>query len=71
MLRFNIYTKPNADGSQQLIAPNIQSNQVVKLTEGTYHIVSSYGDANAKVRGDVEVQAGDLVTVTMIHNAAK
>lgn len=71
LLRFNIYTKPNADGSQQLIAPNIQSNQVVKLTEGTYHIVSSYGDANAKVRGDVEVQAGDLVTVTMIHNAAK
>lgn len=71
LLRFNIYTKPNADGSQQLVAPNIQSNQVVKLTEGTYHIVSSYGDANAKVRGDVEVQAGDLVTVTMIHNAAK
>jgi hypothetical protein len=71
LLRFNIYTKPDADGSQQLVAPNIQSNQVVKLTEGTYHIVSSYGDANAKVRGDVEVQAGDLVTVTMIHNAAK
>lgn len=71
LLRFNIYTKPDAEGSQQLIAPNIRSKQVVKLTEGTYHIVSVYGDANAKVRGDVEVKAGDLVTVTMIHNAAK
>ncbi|MCV6600495.1 MAG: hypothetical protein OIF54_02850 [Cohaesibacter sp.] len=71
LLRFNIYSKTGAEDNQQLIAPNIRSNQVIKLTEGTYHIVSSYGDANAKVRGDVEVKAGDLVTVTMIHNAAK
>ncbi|MCV6574712.1 MAG: hypothetical protein OIF58_03165 [Cohaesibacter sp.] len=71
LLRFNIYSKTGTEENQQLIAPNIRSNQVIKLTEGTYHIVSSYGDANAKVRGDVEVKAGDLVTVTMIHNAAK
>ena len=71
LLRFNIYSKANAEGSQQLVAPNIRSNQVVKLAEGTYHIISSYGDANAKVRGDVEIKAGDLVNVTMIHNAAK
>ncbi|WP_319533566.1 hypothetical protein [uncultured Cohaesibacter sp.] len=53
------------------MAENIKPNHVIKLTEGTYHIVSSYGSSNAKVRGDVEVSAGKLVNVTMIHNAAK
>ncbi|MCT4656651.1 MAG: hypothetical protein N4A65_12640 [Cohaesibacter sp.] len=72
LLSFNIYTKDTTtNGTQELIAKDIMADHVVRITEGTYHVVSSYGDANAKVRGDVEIKAGELTSVTMIHNAAK
>ena len=72
ILTFDIFTRGDGNGGgQELIAKNVKPEHVVKLTEGTYHIVSSYGTSNAKVRGDVEVEAGKLVSVTMIHHAAK
>ncbi|SNY94167.1 hypothetical protein SAMN04515647_4491 [Cohaesibacter sp. ES.047] len=72
ILSFDIYTRDKAEGeAQKRVAENVKPNHVIKLTEGTYHIVSSYGTSNAKVRGDVEISAGKLVNVTMIHNAAK
>lgn len=72
LLTFDIYTRGDGNGAgQEAIARNIKADHVIKLTEGTYHIVSSYGTSNAKVRGDVEIEAGKLVSVTMIHHAAK
>ena len=72
ILRFNIYDRVTDEGaSQKLVVENVKPQHVVKLTEGTYHIVSSYGTSNAKVRGDVEIKAGKLINVTMIHSAAK
>ncbi|WP_316859887.1 hypothetical protein [uncultured Cohaesibacter sp.] len=72
ILRFSVYTSDEADeGAHTLLVKNVKPNHVVKLTEGTYHIISSYGTANATVRGDVEVKAGKLINVTMIHSAAK
>ncbi len=72
ILTFDVYTRNDGDGSsQQLIAKNVKPGHVVKLTEGTYHIVSSYGSSNAIVRGDIQIEAGKLINVTMIHNAAK
>ncbi|WP_084539942.1 hypothetical protein [Azorhizobium doebereinerae] len=47
------------------------ANEVVLLPEGTYHVVSSYGDANAVVRADVTVQAGKLTDATVHHRAAQ
>ena len=40
------------------------------VPEGTYHIVSNYGDSNAVVRSDIRVQAGKLTDVTVTHRAA-
>ena len=72
ILTFDIYSRDaNDGGGQQLVTKNVKPNHVVKLSEGTYHVVSSYGVANAKVRGDVQIEAGKLVNVTMLHNAAK
>ena len=72
ILSFNIYSRDaTGDTPQELVVENVRPEHVVKLTEGTYHVISSYGSSNAKVRGDVEVQAGRLINVTMIHNAAK
>ena len=38
--------------------------------EGTYHVVSNYGDSNATVRSDIRVQAGKLTDVVVNHRAA-
>ncbi|TCT07790.1 hypothetical protein [Aquabacter spiritensis] len=47
------------------------AGEVVLLPEGTYHVVSTYGDANAVVRADVQVQAGKLTDATVHHRAAQ
>jgi hypothetical protein len=52
------------------IAQNVMTGDVVPLPEGTYYIVSNYGDANAVVRSDIRVQPGKLTDVTVNHRAA-
>lgn len=47
------------------------AGEVVLLPEGTYHVVSTYGDANAVVRADVTVQPGKLTDATVHHRAAQ
>ncbi|WP_319568298.1 hypothetical protein [Cohaesibacter marisflavi] len=72
ILKFDIYTSEDSDtNSHTLLVKNVKPNHVVKLSQGIYHVVSNYGTANAKVRGDVEITEGKLINVTMIHNAAK
>ena len=46
------------------------TGDVVLIPEGTYHIVSNYGDANATVRSDIRVQVGKLTDATVNHRAA-
>ena len=40
------------------------------VPEGTYYILSKYGDGNAVVRSDIRVQAGKLTDITVTHRAA-
>ncbi|HMN37994.1 MAG TPA: hypothetical protein PKD49_09860 [Hyphomicrobium sp.] len=44
---------------------------IIRLNAGIYHIVSTYGDANAKVEADVTVEAGKLTEASVVHQAAK
>jgi hypothetical protein len=44
---------------------------VIRLNAGIYHLVSIYGDANAKVEADVTVEAGKLTEAAVAHQAAK
>ena len=46
------------------------TGDVVLVPEGTYHIVSNYGDANSVVRSDIRVQIGKLIDATINHRAA-
>jgi hypothetical protein len=41
------------------------------LNAGIYHVVSIYGDANAIVRADVNVEAGKLTEATVSHTGAR
>lgn len=53
------------------ILSGAKPSQIVRLNSGIYHIVSTFGDANAQVRTDVTVEAGKLTEVTVAHAAAR
>jgi hypothetical protein len=57
-------------GDKRPIIQSVQTGDVVLLPEGTYHIVSNYGDANATVRSDIRVQTAKLTDATVTHRAA-
>jgi hypothetical protein len=57
-------------GDRRPIAEHVMTGNVVVVPEGTYYIVSNYGDANSVVRSDIRVQAGKLTDITVTHRAA-
>ena len=57
-------------GDKRPIATAIMTGDMVLLPEGTYHIVSNYGDANSTVRSDIRVEVGKLTDTTVNHRAA-
>ncbi|MCA1457126.1 hypothetical protein I6F35_28625 [Bradyrhizobium sp. BRP22] len=70
-ISFAIYKGSQFDGSDRnALIPNVAAGDVALLPEGTYYIISNYGDANSVVRSDIRVQAGKLTDVTVSHRAA-
>ena len=57
-------------GERASLVPNVAAGDVALLPEGTYYIISNYGDANSVVRSDIRVQAGKLTDVIITHRAA-
>lgn len=57
-------------GDKRPIASEVSSGDVVLLPEGTYNVVSNYGDGNAVMRSDIRLRAGKLTDVTINHRAA-
>jgi hypothetical protein len=70
-ISFDIYKGSQFEpGAKRPIAPAVQTGDVILVPEGTYHIVSNYGDANSLVRSDIRVQSGKLTDATVTHRAA-
>jgi hypothetical protein len=70
-ISFDLYRGSQFEpGDKRPIATAIATGDVVLVPEGTYHIVSNYGDANATVRSDIRVQVGKLTDTTINHRAA-
>ena len=57
-------------GERASLVPNVAAGDVVLVPEGTYYIISNYGDANSVVRSDIRVQSGKLTDVIITHRAA-
>nr|WP_316654222.1 hypothetical protein [uncultured Gellertiella sp.] len=71
-LSFTIYSSDiKEDGERGLVMDDVNANQVVRLNAGTYHVVSSYGDINAVIRADIQVEAGKLTRAVLQHRAAQ
>ncbi len=58
-------------GQRTKVMAGAKPGLVIRLNAGLYHIVSTYGDANATVRSDVIVEAGKLTEVSASHGGAK
>jgi hypothetical protein len=70
-LTFDVYTGSQFDTAQRRpVAQNVMTGDVVLLPEGTYYIVSNYGEGNSVVRSDVQIQAAKLTDVVVTHRAA-
>ncbi len=70
-ISFSIYKGSQFDPAERAsLVPNVAAGDVVLVPEGTYYIISNYGDANAVVRSDIRVQAGKLTDVVITHRAA-
>jgi hypothetical protein len=70
-ISFNVFRGSQFEpGDRRPIAEHVATGNVVVVPEGTYYIVSNYGDANAMVRSDLRVAAGKLTDVTVTHRAA-
>jgi len=70
-ISFSIYKGSQFEtGERSPLLPSVPAGDVVLLQEGTYYIVSNYGDANSTVRSDIRVQASKLTDVIITHRAA-
>jgi len=70
-IHYDIYRGSQFEpGDKRPMAQNVMTGDVMLVPEGTYHIVSHYGDGNAVVRSDIRVQTGKVTDVTVTHRAA-
>jgi hypothetical protein len=70
-ITFDVYRGSQFEGGDKRpLASGVATTDVLLLPEGTYHVVSNYGDSNATVRSDIRVQAGKLTDVVVNHRAA-
>jgi len=70
-ISFQIFAGSQFDSKDRRpIAQNVMTGDVVLLPEGTYNIVSNYGDGNSVVRSDVQIQAAKLTDIVVTHRAA-
>ncbi|MEJ0076208.1 MAG: hypothetical protein WDO17_12300 [Alphaproteobacteria bacterium] len=70
-ITFDVYRGSQFEGDDKRpLASGVSTTDVLLLPEGTYHVVSNYGDSNATVRSDIRVQAGKLTDVVVNHRAA-
>ncbi len=70
-ISFDVYRGSQFEGGDRRpLAANVATTDLVLLPEGTYHVVSNYGDSNAVVRSDIRVQTGKLTDVIVNHRAA-
>lgn len=70
-VQYSILTDRDQADERRVVLASAKPGLVVRLNAGIYHVVSTYGDANAIVRSDVTVEAGKLTEATIQHTFAK
>jgi hypothetical protein len=68
---YSIQSDRDQSDSRKTILAEAKPGPIIRLNAGIYHIVSTYGDANATVESDVTVEAGKLTEAQLTHAAAR
>ncbi len=68
---YEIQSDRDQSDTRKTVMSGARPGLVIRLNSGIYHIVSTYGDANATVESDVTVEAGKLTEAQISHSAAK
>lgn len=61
----------NEEGELVSVVPRATPGRVLRLSAGTYHVISRYGEVNAVVRADIQVEPGKLTEAVMRHTGAE
>lgn len=70
-LSFSVFVPLQGNSEGRLVVGNAKAGELIRLPEGTYHVVSTYGDSNAIQRADVVVESGKVTDATLHHRAAR
>ncbi|MBB3809885.1 hypothetical protein [Pseudochelatococcus contaminans] len=70
-LTYSVYLPDQNDPEARLVVANIASGTILRLPEGDYHVVSTYGKANAISRTDLSVEVGKVTDATISHHGAR
>ncbi|HEX8416774.1 MAG TPA: hypothetical protein VF641_04140 [Methylobacterium sp.] len=69
-LAFSVFVPIGTNSEGRLVRSGVKAGEVVRLPEGTYHVVSTYGESNAIQRADLKVDNGKITDATLNHRAA-
>jgi hypothetical protein len=69
-LSISVYVPIGNNSEGRLVVGSVKGGEIIRLPEGTYHVVSSYGESNAIMRADLTVEPGRITEATLNHRAA-
>ena len=69
-LSFSVFVPIGTNSEGRLVRAGIKAGEILRLPEGTYHVVSTYGESNAIQRADLRVENGKVTEATLNHRAA-
>ena len=67
---FSVFVPVGTNSEGRLVRAGIKTGELLRLPEGTYHVVSTYGESNAIQRADLRVENGKVTEATLNHRAA-
>jgi hypothetical protein len=67
---FSVFVPVGTNSEGRLVRGGIKTGELLRLPEGTYHVVSIYGESNAIQRADLRVENGRVTEATLNHRAA-
>ncbi len=67
---FSVFVPVGTNSEGRLVRSGIKTGELLRLPEGTYHVVSTYGESNAIQRADLKVENGKVTEATLNHRAA-
>ena len=69
-ISFSVFVPVGNNVEGRLLRGNVKAGEIIRLPEGMYHVVSTYGESNAIMRADIKVDTGRITEATLNHRAA-